>query len=86
MDINALNELIAKARETATSVAQTEERVAAFTAELAKLPEIKPAPARSIGSFPKREFGMGADNVRRSDVGIGAATSSGLNKRRQPVR
>jgi alcohol dehydrogenase (cytochrome c) len=35
MDTNALNELIAKARETAASLAQAEQRVAAFSAELA---------------------------------------------------
>jgi hypothetical protein len=57
MDINALNELIARARETAASVAQAEERVAAVTADLAKLPEIKAAPARSIESIPKRISG-----------------------------
>jgi hypothetical protein len=57
MDINALNELIARARETVASVTQAEQRVAAVTAELAKLPEIKAAPVRSIGSFPKRESG-----------------------------
>jgi hypothetical protein len=57
MDINALNELIAQARETAASVAQAEQRVAAFTAELAAQPEIKAAPVRSIGSFPKRVSG-----------------------------
>jgi hypothetical protein len=57
MDINALNELIARTRETATLVAQAEERVAAVTAELAKLPEIKAAPVRSIGPIPKRISG-----------------------------
>jgi hypothetical protein len=57
MDINALNELIAKAREMTASVAEAEQRVAAITADLAKLPEIKVAPARSIGSFPKRDSG-----------------------------
>ncbi len=57
MDTNALNELIAKARETAASLAQAEQRVAAFSAELAKQPELKAAPVRSIGSFPKRVSG-----------------------------
>jgi hypothetical protein len=57
MDTNALNELIAKARETAASVAQAEQRIADVTAELAKLPEIKVAPVRSIGSIPKRISG-----------------------------
>jgi hypothetical protein len=57
MDINELNELVARARETAASVAQAEERVAAVTADLAKMPEIKPAPMRAIGSLPKRESG-----------------------------
>jgi hypothetical protein len=57
MDINALNELIAQARETTASATEAEQRVAAITADLAKLPEIKAAPVRSIGSFPKRESG-----------------------------
>jgi hypothetical protein len=57
MDINALNELIAKARETAASLAQAEERVAAFSAELAEQPQLKPAPVRSVRSIPKRNSG-----------------------------
>jgi hypothetical protein len=57
MDINELKELVARARETAASVAQAEERVAAVTADLAKMPEIKPAPMRAMGSLPKRESG-----------------------------
>jgi hypothetical protein len=57
MDINALNELIARARETVASVVQAEQRVAACTAELAAQPEIKVMPARSIGSIPKRVSG-----------------------------
>jgi hypothetical protein len=57
MDINALNELIARARETVASVAQAEQRIAACTADLAAMPEIKAVPARSIGSFPKRVSG-----------------------------
>jgi hypothetical protein len=57
MDINALNELIAQAREMTASVAEAGQRVAAITADLAKLPEIKAAPMRSIASFPKRESG-----------------------------
>src|SRR6201995_4336754 len=57
MDINALNELIARARETVASVVQADQRVAACTAELAAQPEIKVAPARAIGSIPKRVSG-----------------------------
>jgi hypothetical protein len=57
MDINALNELIAQVRETAATLAHTEQRVAAFTAELAAQPEIKAAPVRSIQSIPKRISG-----------------------------
>jgi hypothetical protein len=57
MDINALNELIARARETVASVLEAEQRLATCTAELAAQPEIKAAPPRSIGSFPKRVSG-----------------------------
>jgi hypothetical protein len=57
MDMNALNELIARARETVASVVQAEQRVAACTAELVAHPEINAAPVRSIGSFPKRVSG-----------------------------
>jgi hypothetical protein len=57
MDINALNELIAKAREVAASLAQAEGRVADLSAELAGRPELKAAPVRSIGSIPKRTSG-----------------------------
>jgi hypothetical protein len=57
MDINALNELIAQARETVASVAQAEQRLAACTAELAAQPEIKAASLQSIGSFPERVSG-----------------------------
>jgi hypothetical protein len=39
------------------SLAQTEQQVAASTAELAEKPELKAAPVRSIGSIPKRESG-----------------------------
>jgi hypothetical protein len=57
MDTNALNELIAKARETAASLAQAEQRVAAFSAELAEQPELKAVPVRSIQSIPQRNSG-----------------------------
>ena len=60
MDINALNELIARVRETAASLAQAEQRVAAFRAELAeqaKDAEHNVVPARSIRSIPKRASG-----------------------------
>jgi hypothetical protein len=60
MDINALNALIAQVRETAASVAQAEQRVAAFKTELAehaKDAERNAAPVRSIGSIPKRRSG-----------------------------
>jgi hypothetical protein len=57
MDINALNELIARARGTTASLAQAEQRVAAFSAELAGQPEPKAAPVRSIKSIPKRSSG-----------------------------
>ena len=60
MDINALNALIAQVRETAASVAQAEQRVAAFKGELAeqaKEAEHNAAPLRSIGSIPKRRSG-----------------------------
>jgi hypothetical protein len=57
MDTNALNELIAKARETAASLAQAEQRVVAFSAELAEQPELKAVPVRSIQSIPKRDSG-----------------------------
>jgi DNA replication protein DnaC len=52
-----LNELIAQARQMTASVTAAEQHVAAITADLAKLPEIKAGPVRSIGSFPKRESG-----------------------------
>jgi hypothetical protein len=57
MDSNALNELIAQAREMAASLAKAEQRVAAFSAELAEQPELKTAPVRSIKSIPKRSSG-----------------------------
>ena len=57
MDINALNELIARARETAASVAQAEQRVAACHGRTRRQPEIKAAPVRSIGSFPSGSRG-----------------------------
>jgi uncharacterized protein YhaN len=60
MDINALNELIAQVRATAASLAQAEQKVAAFRAELAeqaKEAEHNAAPVRSIRSIPKRSSG-----------------------------
>jgi hypothetical protein len=57
MHIDALNALIAQVRETAASLAQAEQRVAAFSAELAEQPEVKAAPVRSIRSIPKRSSG-----------------------------
>jgi hypothetical protein len=59
MDITTFNELIALARETAASLAQAEQKVAAFKEELAE--QAKDAqcnaaagPVRSIKSIPKR--------------------------------
>jgi hypothetical protein len=52
-----LNELIAKVRETAASLAQAEQRVAAFSAELAEQPEFKAVPVRLIKSIPQRNSG-----------------------------
>jgi hypothetical protein len=43
MDTNALNELIAKARETAASLAQAEQRVAAFSANSPNSQSSKPS-------------------------------------------
>jgi hypothetical protein len=57
MDNNALNELIAQAREMAASLAKAEQRVAAFSAELAEQPELKSAPVRPIKSISKRSSG-----------------------------
>jgi hypothetical protein len=57
MDTDALYELIAKSRETAASLAQAEQRVAAFSAELAEQPELQAVPVRSIKSIPKRSSG-----------------------------
>jgi hypothetical protein len=59
MDITAFNELIALARQTAASLAQAEQKVAAFKAELAEQAKdaqcnATAAPARSIRSIPKR--------------------------------
>ena len=48
---------VRKRDAAAAAVAQAEQVVTAVTAELAKLPEIKAAPVRSIGSFPKRISG-----------------------------
>ena len=57
MDANALSDLIAKARDMAASLAQAQQRVAAFSAELAEQPELKPLPVRSIQSIPQRNSG-----------------------------
>jgi hypothetical protein len=54
MDTNALNELIGQARAMTASLAQAEQHVAVCSSELAEKPELKAAPVRSIGSFPKR--------------------------------
>jgi len=57
MDITAFNELIAQVRESAASLAQAEQRVAAFKAELAEQEaqrNASAAPVRSIRSIPKR--------------------------------
>jgi hypothetical protein len=62
MDTNALNERIAKARETAISLAQAEQRVAAFSAELAEQPALKAVPVRSIESIPKSP-GEGSERI-----------------------
>ncbi len=60
MDIAALNALIAQVRESAASLAQAEQKVAAFRDELAehaKDAEHNAAPVRSIKSIPKRSSG-----------------------------
>jgi uncharacterized protein YhaN len=60
MDIAALNALIAQVRESAASLAQAEQKVAAFRDELAeqaKDAEHNAAPVRSIRSIPKRHSG-----------------------------
>jgi uncharacterized protein YhaN len=60
MDIAALNALIAQVRESAASLAQAEQKVAAFRDELAeqaKDAEANAAPVRSIKSIPKRASG-----------------------------
>jgi len=59
MDITAFNELVAQVRESAASLAQAEQRVAAFKAELAEQAKdaersVSAAPVRSIRSIPKR--------------------------------
>jgi outer membrane receptor protein involved in Fe transport len=55
MDSGALNELVAQVRGTAATLAEAEQRVAAFTAELAqqKLPDATPALLRATPT-PKR--------------------------------
>jgi hypothetical protein len=59
MDITAFNELIAQVRQSAASLAQAEQKVAAFKAELAEQAKEAPcnasaAPVRSIRSIPRR--------------------------------
>jgi hypothetical protein len=59
MDITAFNELIALARQTAASLAQAEQKVAAFKTELAEQAQdaqcnATAAPVRPIRSIPKR--------------------------------
>ena len=60
MDIDAFNALIAQVRESAASLAQAEQKVAAFKSELveqAKDAESNVAPVRSIKSIPRRSSG-----------------------------
>jgi hypothetical protein len=60
MDIDAFNALITQVRESAASLAQAEQKVAAFKtglAEQAKDAESNAAPVRSIKSIPKRSSG-----------------------------
>jgi mRNA-degrading endonuclease toxin of MazEF toxin-antitoxin module len=62
MDIDAFNALIAMARETAVSLTQAEQRVAAFKVELAEQAKdaeqnAGAAPVRAIRSIPKRASG-----------------------------
>jgi hypothetical protein len=60
MDIATFNALIAQVRETAASLAQAEQKVAAFKTELAEQEaerSVGAAPARSIRSIPKRSSG-----------------------------
>ena len=56
MDSTALNELIAQVRGTAATLAEAEQRVAAFKNELAqqKLPDANSALLRAVKSIPKR--------------------------------
>jgi hypothetical protein len=59
MDIDAFNALIAQVRESAASLAQAEQKVAAFKTELAEQAEealrnVGAAPVRSIKPIPKR--------------------------------
>ena len=59
MDSTALNELIAQVRGTAATLAEAEQRVAAFTAELAqqKLPDASPALLRATPMPKRASFG-----------------------------
>ena len=60
MDIDAFNALIAQVRESAASLGQAEQKVAAFKTELAeqaKDAEQSAVPVRAIRSIPKRASG-----------------------------
>ena len=59
MDSTALDELIAQVRGTAATLAEAEQRVTAFTAELAqqKLPEVSPALLRARPMPKRASFG-----------------------------
>ena len=59
MDSTALNELIAQVRGTAATVAEAEQRVAAFTAELAqhKLPDASLVLLRATPMPKRSSFG-----------------------------
>jgi hypothetical protein len=59
MDSGALNELIAQIRGTAAALAETEQRVALFTAELAqqKLPDASLALLRATPVQKRASFG-----------------------------
>jgi ABC-type transporter Mla subunit MlaD len=59
MDSTALNELIAQVRGTAATLAEAEQRVNAFTAELAqqKLPEVSAALLRATPMPKRASFG-----------------------------
>ena len=90
MDITAFNELIALARETAASLAQAEQKVAAFKEELAEQAKdaqcnAAAAPVRSIKSIPKRQLGLGGGDGEAAQgfliFGQPASTSTSLEVR-----